>query len=356
MREDPFFEYQLIVTGVSILKSRGEDINIIKADGFNISKVVKMFNENGDDTGAEMTRAYGRVMEGLSDAFEELRPDLILAGFDIGANFVAATVGAHMNIPIAHIQGGEVTGSIDESLRHATTKFAHIHFPATALAAQRLIRMGEDERYVFTVGCPSIDTICQAPIMSRDEIYHLINLDPSTPYVLIVQHPVTTEMQYANTQMIETLRGVKDAGVAAVIIYPNNDAGSSGIVHEIENSAFSLFKGFAPHTYVNVLRYAAALVGNSSSGIHETATLRIPTVNIGSRQNRRERCDNVLDVAHDREQIAEAVKKAVFSREFIETARNANNIYGDGKSASRIVNILKDIDYSKVPIQKQFID
>src|SRR3989338_9379413 len=193
MKSDNFFDYYLIVTGISLLKSRGSDIDIIKNDGFKIAKVIRMYKENAPDTGAEMTRSYGRVMIGLADFFEQIKPDLILTGFDIGANFAAAVVGAHMNIPVAHIQGGEVTGSIDESLRHATSKFAHIHFPATSEAAKRLRAMGEDPRFIFTVGCPSIDTLIQALIMPREEIVKMLNLDAGRPYILIVQHPVTTE-------------------------------------------------------------------------------------------------------------------------------------------------------------------
>src|SRR3990167_6563400 len=191
MRRDPFFDYRLFVTGISLLKSHGEDIRTIRQDGFRISGILPMYRKRAPDTGAEMTRSYARILARLSDSFERVSPDLVLTGFDIGANFAAAIVGAHMNIPVAHIQGGEVTGSIDESLRHATTKFSHIHFPATYDAASRLRRMGEDPKYIFTVGCPSIDTLLQAPRLSKKEVSDLIGLDSSKPYVLVVQHPVT---------------------------------------------------------------------------------------------------------------------------------------------------------------------
>src|SRR3989338_1687999 len=223
MKSDNFFDYYLIVTGISLLKSRGSDIDIIKNDGFKIAKVIRMYKENAPDTGAEMTRSYGRVMIGLADFFEQIKPDLILTGFDIGANFAAAVVGAHMNIPVAHIQGGEVTGSIDESLRHATTKFSHIHFPATYDAASRLRRMGEDPKYIFTVGCPSIDTLLQAPRLSKKEVSDLIGLDSSKPYVLVVQHPVTTEIEKTGWQIRQTIQAVKELGIQGVILYPNNE-------------------------------------------------------------------------------------------------------------------------------------
>lgn len=356
MRRDPFFEYRLVVTGVSLLKSRGEDINIIKRDGFRIAATLPMFKERAKDTGAEMTRAYGRVMGELSDLFERMKPDLILTGFDIGANFAAAVVGAHMNIPVGHIQGGEVTGSIDESLRHAMSKFAHIHFPATKDAAARLRRMGEDPRFIFTVGCPSIDTLLSAPLMPRSQVYQLLKFDPHTPYVLIVQHPVTTELEDAGRQITNTLRAVKSLGIQGVILYPNNDAGSSAIVRGIRNSHIRFSRSLSPQMFANVLRYSAALVGNSSTGIHETASLRIPTVNIGTRQQGRERPQNVIDVGYRESDIVRGLKKALYNKAFKKAVAHVKNPYGDGKSAERIVKILKHLDFSTLPIQKRFID
>lgn len=354
MKCDPFFEYYLIVTGISLHESHGSDIEIIKRDGFKIHQTVPMFNENSSDTGAEMTRAYGRVMVGLSNEFEKIKPDLILTGFDIGANFVAAVIGAHMNIPVAHIQGGEVTGSIDESLRHATSKFAHIHFPATKDAARRLRRMGEDPRFIFPVGCPSIDTLLSAPIVSKEKIYEMLKLDVSKPYVLIVQHPVTTEVKSTRAQINETLEAVKALKIQGIILYPNNDAGSQAIIEGIKNSDIRHFRSLPPDIFANVLRYSSALVGNSSSGIHETASLKVPTVNIGTRQQGRERPKNVIDTKYDRKAIKKALELALFDKKFLKKLQTVKNIYGDGKSAKRIVDILKKFDLSKVPIQKIF--
>lgn len=356
MKSGNFFDYYLVVTGISLLKSRGSDIDIIKKDGFKIAHTIPMYRENAPDTGAEMTRAYGRVMIGLADFFEKIKPDLILTGFDIGANFAASVIGAHMNIPVAHIQGGEITGSIDESLRHAMTKFAHIHFPATRDAALRLRRMGEDPKYIFTVGCPSIDTLLQAHKMSKKEVGSLIGLDISKPYILIVQHPVTTEMDKAGEQVRATLEAVKEAGTQGVILYPNNDAGSRAIVNGIKNSPIKYFRSLRPEDFINVLRYSSALVGNSSSGIHETATLHIPTVNIGTRQQGRERPKNVIDVGYKKEEIIKGLKKALYDKKFLAMVRRIKNPYGDGHAAERIIKILKNIDYKKIPVQKKFID
>lgn len=356
MKKDPFFDYRLIVTGVSLLREYGEDIKIIHRDGFKIAHTLPMYKKNAPDSGAEMTRAYGRVMQGLSDIFEKEKPDLILTGFDIGANFSAAIVGAHMNIPVAHVQGGEVTGSIDELLRHATSKFAHIHFPATKDAARRLKRMGEDPRFIFVVGCPSIDMLVQSPIVPREKIIKMFKLDSQKPYVLIIQHPVTTEVEQSGLQIKQTLDAVKEIGIQGIILYPNNDAGTRSIVSGIRNSDIRYIRSLPSEIFVNVLRYSSALIGNSSSGIHETATLHVPTVNIGTRQQGRERPGNVIDCGYKKENIKRAIRKALYDKKFKRAVGNVKNPYGNGHSAKLIVKILKSLDLKKIPLQKRFID
>lgn len=355
IRRDPELDYKLIVTGISLLKEHGNDIEVIKRDGFAIEAVLPMFRENAPDTGAEMVRAIARVLPALAECFERIRPDLILSGFDIGANFAAAVAGAHMNIPVAHIQGGEVTGSIDESLRHAMSKFAHLHFPATELSARRLIRMGEDPRRVFVVGCPSLDVVLQTPISPKAEVAEAHGLDLSRPYVVILQHPVTTEVDHAGAHMAETLAAVRDLDMQGVLIYPNNDAGAQQIIGRIKQASITIIRSLPPEEFVNLVRYAAALVGNSSSGIHETASLGVPTVNIGTRQQGRERGANVLDVRNDRREIRQAILAATEDEDFKARVAERVNPYGDGRSAERIVRILKTVDLENV-IQKRFFD
>jgi UDP-N-acetylglucosamine 2-epimerase (non-hydrolysing)/GDP/UDP-N,N'-diacetylbacillosamine 2-epimerase (hydrolysing) len=355
LRREPELDYKLIVTGISLLKEHGNDIDIIKQDGFAIEAVLPMFQEDAPDTGAEMVRALGRILPALADLFERLRPDLILSGFDIGANFAATVAGAHMNIPVAHIQGGEVTGSIDESLRHAMSKFAHLHFPATEASAQRLIRMGEDPRHVFVVGCPSLDVVLRTPVVPKDEVAAAYELDPQKPYVVIVQHPVTTEVELAGAHMAETLAGVQALELQGVLIYPNNDAGAQRIIREIKQSRIKVVRSLSSDRFVNLLRYAAALVGNSSSGIHETASLGVATVNVGTRQQGRERPANVLDVSNDRHDIQRALKTALSDEGFKRIVGRRMNPYGDGHAAERIVRILKMTSLDNI-IQKRFND
>ncbi len=355
IRREPELNAKLIVTGISLLKDHGNDIEVIKRDGFDIEAVLPMFREDAPDTGAEMVRAMGRVLPALVDTFERIKPDIVLSGFDIGANFAAAVAGAHMNIPVAHIQGGEVTGSIDESLRHAMSKFAHIHFPATEASAQRLIRMGEDPRYVFVVGCPSLDVVLGTPVLAKEAVTTAHGLDPARPYVVILQHPVTTEVEQAGEQMARTLAAVQDLDIQGVLIYPNNDAGAQQIISRIRQSPITVVRSLPPEGFVNLVRYAAALVGNSSSGIHETASLGVPTVNVGTRQQGRERGQNVLDVRNDREEIRQAIATALYDEEFKARVAERINPYGDGRSAQRIVHVLKTISLEQL-IQKRFYD
>ncbi len=355
IRENPALDYRLIVTGISLLETHGRDAEVIERDGFRIDATIPMFRHDAPDTGAEMVRAMGRVLPVLTDLFERFRPDLILSGFDIGANFAAAVAGAHMNIPVAHIQGGEVTGSIDESLRHAMSKFAHIHFPATELSGQRLVRMGEDPRFVFVVGCPSLDVALGVAAVPRAEVLNTFALDATRPYVVILQHPVTTEAEQAGHHMQETLRAVRELELQAVLIYPNNDAGAQRIIHQIQRSPIRVVRSLPPEGFINLVRYASALVGNSSSGIHETASLGVPTVNIGTRQQGRERPPNVLDASNDHREIKAALLTALYDELF--KARVAERVtpYGDGRSAERIVRILTTIHLDGI-VQKRFYD
>ena len=353
IRKDPDLDYILIVTGDYLLNSVGHLTEIIEKDGFKISARVPMFNEAADDTGASMAKAFGRVMLGLTDEIERLKPDLIFAGFDISANLAAAMIGAYMNIPCAHIQGGEVTGTIDESLRHAMTKFCQIHFPSNEDAKNRLIKMGENSKYIFTVGCPSLDLIRTMKFIPKEELEREFGIDLSKPFVIILQHPVTTEDNEAAKQISITLEAIKELNIPAILIYPNIDAGGKRIIEEIEKTKIKRYNTLSFEKFVSLLRYTSALVGNSSCGIHETSTLHVPTVNIGTRQRGRLRPKNVIDVSYDKEEIKKAIKKALYDEKFKKIVKNCKNPYGDGKSAKRVVRILREIDIGLHMVQKR---
>ncbi|MDP3726191.1 MAG: UDP-N-acetylglucosamine 2-epimerase [bacterium] len=354
--QDPDLDYYLIVTGIHLLERHGKTIDFIEKDGIKVSSIVPMFEENHGDSGAEMARATGRILQKITYELERLQPDIVLSGFDIGANFALGVAAAHMNIPVGHIQGGEVSGSIDESLRHGLSKFAHFHFPANEDAARRLVRMGENPKYVFTVGCPSLDALLNAPKISKEELGKITGIDFSQKFLIIIQHTVTTDVEKIPEHIQATLEAVKDSNIPALLLYPNNDAGASAIIKAIENTNIRRMRTLSIEEYGNLLRYASALVGNSSSGIHETASFHVPTVNIGDRQKGRLRGENVIDVLSDAQAIKKGIETALYDEAFLEKVKNCANPYGDGKSAERIIKVLKEISLGKELIKKNFVD
>ena len=351
--KDSFFDVYLVVTGICLLDIHGRDIDYIKEDGFIINAEIPMFEEGEKNTNASMVRALAKVLSGITDEIEKFNPDLVLTGFDIGANLATTIAAAHMNVPVAHIQGGEVTGTIDESIRHAMSKFSHIHFPATEDAKNRLIRLGENPDYIYNVGCPSIDTIMQTPIIDRKVLEKKFNVDFSKPVVLLIQHPVTTESNESRKQILSTIGVIKNLGIQALVALPNNDAGSSEIIEEIKKSGLSWYPSLSTEEFVNVYRNIWAIVGNSSSGIHESSTFGIPAVNIGTRQQDRERAKNVIDVSYEKDSIQKGIEKALFDESFRERVVNIKNPYGEGDSSVKIVKLLKSVSLEGI-IQKRF--
>jgi len=355
LKADSFFDIYLVVTGICLLDIHGKDVNYIQEDGFEINAQIKMFNTDRPDTGGEMVRSMARVMSSLVDELEKAQPDLVLSGFDIGANLAVTIAAAHMNIPVAHIQGGEVTGSIDESIRHAMSKFAHLHFPATELSKQRLVRMGENPDKIYVVGCPSIDIIHNTPMIDIEILEEYFKLDFNQSILLMIQHPVTTEVDDSFQQIKDTVDAIKEVGVQSVALLPNNDAGHSKIIDYIKKSGIKWYPSLPTEIFINLYRNVNALIGNSSSGIHETPSMRIPAINIGNRQQGRERAENVIDVPHIKNDIVSAIHKTLNDTEFLKKIKFIQNPYGDGNSAEKIVDILRSVSLDNL-IQKKFVD
>jgi len=355
MKKDSFFKIHLVVTGICLLKSHGSDIENIKNDGFKINKKIPMFKESSKDSGAEMVRSMSRFMFEITNELEKIKPDIVLSGFDIGANFAVTVAAAHMNIPVAHIQGGEITGSIDESLRHAMSKFAHIHFPATELSKKRLIKMGENPKNIYVVGCPSIDALLETPEIKKEQLEKKFNVNFSQPVILMIQHSVTTENIDSKKQIEETLEALKKLNVQTIIILPNNDAGYSSIIKKIKSSKFNYYPTLSLDNYVNLLKNISVLIGNSSSGIHEAATFKLPVVDIGTRQQGRERAKNVISVTYEKNKIYNAINKALYDNNFLNSLKTLINPYGNGNTAEKIVRILKTTSLKGL-VQKIFYE
>jgi len=355
MREDKFFEIHLVVTGICLLEIHGKDVDYIKKDGFIINSEIEMFAIKRPDNGGEMVRSMSRVMTKLVDELEKANPDLVLSGFDIGGNMAVTIAAAHMNIPIAHIQGGEVTGSIDESIRHAMSKFSHIHFPATELSKNRLIKMGEEPKNIYVVGCPSIDVIVNTPEIDIIELEQYFDLDFSKPVLLLIQHPVTTEASDSFNQIKETVDAIKESKIQTIALLPNNDAGHEEIIDYLKKSGIKWYPSLSTKIFINLYKNISALIGNSSSGIHETPTLKIPAINIGNRQQGRERAKNVIDVPYQKKAILNAINKSINDERFLKQIKEIKNPYGEGDSAQKIIQILKTVSLENL-IQKKFVD
>jgi len=345
--DHPALELQLVVGASAILDRYGSVVDLIEADGFTPAAKVHMLIEG--ETPATMAKSTGLGLLELPTVFESLKPDCVLTVGDRFETMATTLAAAYMNIPVAHTMGGEVSGTIDESIRHAVTKFAHLHFPASAGARERIIRLGERPEDIHLVGCPRIDLVAEilgSRSASADErIFDLgvgDRLDLAQPFLLVSQHPVTTEYGAGEQQIMATLDAVREVDLPAIVLWPNADAGSEDIARGIRKLRergqarnMHFFKNLSIEVYVGLMARTACLIGNSSSGIREGAFIGTPVVNIGSRQGGRERGHNVLDVPHDGAAIAAAIRRQLGQRRYA-----TDPIYGDGKAGPRIAEVL----------------
>ena len=347
IKKSKFLDYILVVTGTHLLKKHGLTVDEIKKDQFRIDYKIKSFFSLNTDDGENMVVAIGNVLKKISSIIKKSKPDIILTGFDIGANFALTVAGAHLNIPVAHIQGGEVTGSIDESLRHSMSKFSNYHLVANLDAKKRLIKMGEQKKKIFLVGCPSIDALFQETTLTNEEINNRFKIDCKKPFFIVIQHPVTTEYKFSKNQILETIHAIKKTKVQALFILPNNDAGHLDIINEIKKNNLNWCKSLSLAEYKSLLMRASILIGNSSSGIHEAASFKLPVINIGSRQNGRLQPRNVINVDFNRKIILKKIEFCLNNSKYIKSLKKMKNPYGDGKSANKIIKVLKKINLSE---------
>ena len=347
------FEYFLVVTGSHLVKKHGYTIDEIKKEGFKINKKFRIFNENDDDSSATMTKAFGKAIINLTNIIKKEQPDLIFSGFDIGSNFAAAIVGAHMNIHVAHLEGGEITGTIDESIRHAISKFAHIHFTSNKNATRRLIKMGEISKNIFTVGNPSLDTIKTMKIISKKKIEKEFHIDLTKPLLLLVQHTVTSEINKIDEYFLETINAINETNYQCIAILGNSDAGSQKIKKIIKNSNILNFEHLPFQKYISLLNYSSAIIGNSSSGIMEAPFLHVPSINIGTRQEGRSNTKSIINVKYDKIKIKKVIKKTIEDKKFLKSIKIQKNQHGNGNSSKKIVQILEKLNFEKIAIQKK---
>ncbi|MCH4821576.1 UDP-N-acetylglucosamine 2-epimerase [Gramella lutea] len=349
----PSLDLQLVIAGSALLDRYGNAADFIERDGFSAAAKVFMVLEGENPTTMAKTTGIG-VME-LTNVFYNLKPDAVVTIADRFETIATSIAAAYQNIPLVHIQGGEVTGSIDEKVRHANTKLADLHLVSSEDARARVIKLGEDPEKVINTGCPSIDLvkeICSEDKLNFDPIekYGGVGeeLDWKKGYVVVMQHPVTTEYQKAREHIIETLEAVDNLGYPVFWFWPNVDAGSDGTSNGIRSyremrkpKNIHFFKNMDPLDFLRLLKHSKALIGNSSAGIRECSYLGVPVVNIGKRQNRRIRGENVNDVPHHREEIYKAMKDAIYSDKY-----PGSSIYGNGEAGKKIAEILANSELS----------
>jgi len=351
MRDHADIELQIVVSASALLDRHGRVVDVMRKDGFDIAEEVYSVLEGGGLS--QSVRGVGIALIELSPVLTRLAPDAVVTVADRYETIANAIAAAYMNIPLVHVQGGEITGSIDNKVRHAITKLADVHLVASELARHRVVAMGEDPAFVINTGCPSIDVaanVAGAPALDFDPFKKYTGTGPSFDisggYVIVLQHPVTTEHGQAFDQARCTLDAVCELNKPVFWFWPNVDAGSDGTSKALrmfrENEGwrpFHFFKNMLPDDFLRLTMNSSCLIGNSSVGVRECGYLGVPVVNIGTRQNGRERGPNVLDVPHETAAIRSAVLKQIRNGRY-----PASYIYGDGRSGNRIAETLAEIE------------
>lgn len=346
-------ELQLIVGASALLYKFGRVVDVIRQDGFEPDYQIHYLVE-GENLMTQAKSTGMGIIE-LSTAFDILKPDVVVTVADRFETMATAIAASYLNIPLAHVQGGEVSGNIDDSVRHAVTKLSHLHYPSTEQSAERVRRMGEESWRVHWSGCPSIDILADIDLRLPPKAFFECRgtgciFDPEESYILILQHPVTTSFGHGSQQVVETLHGVKDVPMTKLLLWPNPDAGSDDVAKAIRefkdtypNLPFSYHINFTPEVFATLLANASCLVGNSSSFIREGSYLGTPAVIVGDRQAGREHGDNVVFADYDRDDIRKKVLAQVAHGRY-----PSEHLFGDGRAGECIARHLEAVDLNIV--------
>lgn len=352
IKKRPTLDYGIIASSMHMLDAFGLSVGEIENDRFKIHAAI--YNTLDGYNHLTMTKSLAIFMLQLPELLKQMKADFVLLAGDRGEQLMAAIVGAHMYIPVAHIQAGELSGNIDGISRHAITKFAHLHFCANEDAAKRVLRMGEEEDRVFNTGAPMLDEIVQGLITPPKELYKKFSLKQDEPILLLAYHSVTEEVDQLEQQMDEIMAAVGRAGLQTIIILNNADAGS-GIIRkkivELRKPFMKIYPNLKRQDYVGLMSIASVLVGNSSSGIIEAPTFKLPAVNIGNREKGRLQAENVINAGYKAQDIELAIKEATSPR-FRKKIADCKNPYGDGNSSKRIVDILESVQINDTLLVK----
>lgn len=362
IKDHLYLDLRLYVSGTHLLKDCGETIKEIIKDGFKISKKIFMYGE-GKSSLYDLAVSLGEGVKNFAKAFKDDKPDIIVVFGDRVEQFAAASAATALNIPIAHICGGEVAlGDIDDSLRHAITKLSHLHFASTKRNQERILRLGEEKWRAFNAGALTLDTILQEKLLSKKEIFNSCKIKEES-IILVVFHPSTTEFKEAGNQManilgaaLEVATESKNIGIA--VICPNNYPGRENIIDAISDyqkkfERIYVFNNLSHINYLSLLSSSSVFVGNSSSGIIEAPSLGVPFISVGIRQKGREKGDNVIETGYGKKEITAAIKKSLFDKNFINLVKKRKSPYGDGKSSHKILKVLNGIKIDKKLLQKK---
>lgn len=345
------FQLEVVSTGMHLMEEFGCSINEIKKDDFNLHIVNQTFLEDNEQS---MSIFIGNLIRDLTEVMANINPDIVLLLGDRGEMLAGAIVASYLQIPIAHIHGGDISLTVDDKARHAITKLANIHFPATEKSALRIKQMGENPDNIYVVGAPGLDSIIKNKD-NIDETYLKEKYGIKKDFILVLQHPVSAENKESSFQISQTLDAVTSTSYQIIVIYPNADAGGRAMINKINEYDVDSYKNIPHDDFIGLLNIASILIGNSSSGIIESSSFKLPVINIGTRQQGREKASNVIDVDYNREEILEAIKY-IESEEYSEILKNCDNPYGNGKSCENICNILKKIDINDKLLNKEFFE
>jgi GDP/UDP-N,N'-diacetylbacillosamine 2-epimerase (hydrolysing) len=359
IHEDAALQLQLIVTGMHLSPEFGLTVKDIKNDTFPISERIEMLLSS--DTETAIATSMGLGMIGFAKAYERLRPDVLVVLGDRFEILSSVASAVPFRIPIAHIHGGESTeGSMDESFRHAITKMSHIHFPSTQEYRNRIVQMGENPAHVFCFGAPGLDNIKRLKLLDKQELSNALNLPVDKEWGIVTYHPATLEKESSELHIKEILHALEGFhNIHWVFTLPNADTESRTIIKNIEYyiqknpKSTSLFSSLGQLKYLSLLKHAAVMIGNSSSGIIEAPSFKLPVVNIGERQKGRIRAKNIISVpVCEKKPMINAIKKAG-SGKFRDSLQGLRNPYGNGNASEKIIGVLKTIPLSNI-LQKKF--
>ena len=353
VRESKSLSLKVYTTGMHLMPLYGETVKEVTALFPDAERIEATIESDGRDG---LARFAGALLPKIVAAFTSDRPDFVLLLGDRVEMLMVATACLYLGIPTGHLHGGERTATVDETARHAISKLASLHFAATEASAQRLKKMGEEERRIHVVGAPALDVILYQKLPTRAELSEKLGLKAG-PFILVVQHAVSEEIADAGKQMQETLAAVKSFGLPVVVIYPNADAGGKAIIAEIEKERehplFRILPSLPYEDFLALEREASVWVGNSSGALIESASFAVPVVNIGTRQNGRERGGNVLDAGYDRKAIASAIKRALTDMSYRAGLRDISNPWGKGGTGARVAHILEELAIDRSLLAKQ---